>query len=127
MEAIATKFKTVEEYISSFPPKTVELLEELRKTIKQAAPGAKEVVSYNVPAFQFHGMLVYYAAFKGHIGFYPTPSGIAAFKKELAAYKGAKATIQFPLDRPLPLELVSRMVKFRVEENAAKAEAKKKK
>lgn len=114
------KFKTVEEYFSVQPEHTRALLEELRKTIKKTAPKAEEVISYNIPAFKQEGLLVYYAAFDKHIGFYPTPSGIKAFKKELSAYKGAKGSVQFPLDEPLPLSLISKIVKYRVKENTGK-------
>lgn len=93
----------------------------MRQTIRQAAPKAEEVISYQMPAFKFYGMLVYFAGFNNHIGFYPTTSAINKFKKELSAYAGAKGTVRFPLDEPLPLKLVERIVKFRVKENAAKA------
>jgi uncharacterized protein YdhG (YjbR/CyaY superfamily) len=116
------KFKTVEEYFSVQPEHTRALLEELRKTIKKAAPKAEEVISYNIPAFKLEGLLVYYAAFDKHIGFYPTPSGIKAFEKELSAYKGAKGSVQFPLDEPLPLSLITKIVKYRVKENTGKLE-----
>ncbi|MEJ7589606.1 MAG: DUF1801 domain-containing protein [Ferruginibacter sp.] len=119
MEAVTTKFTTVDDYIATFPPKTKSILKELRKTIKKAAPQAEEVISYNMPAFKLKGMLVYYAAYKAHIGFYPTPSGIEAFKKELAGYERAKGSVKFPIDRPLPFNLVSEIVKFRVQENLA--------
>lgn len=121
METIAkTKFKTVEQYIAANPANVQKLLQELRAAIKQAAPHAEEVISYNMPAFKLNGMLVYYAAFNEHIGFYPTPSGIEAFKKELAPYKWAKGSVQFPMDEPLPLDLVSRIVEYRVKENTDK-------
>lgn len=121
---VTTKFKTVEEYLGHFPPATQKLLEEVRDTIKRAAPQAAETISYNMPAFMFHGMLVYYAAYGEHIGFYPTPSGIEAFKNELSSYKSAKGSVQFPLGKPMPLELIARMVRYRVEENAIKASLK---
>jgi uncharacterized protein YdhG (YjbR/CyaY superfamily) len=126
MEA-GVKFNTVDEYIDAFPDKTKALLEKLRKAIKRAAPQAEEVISYNMPAFKLHGALVYYAGYKYHIGFYPTTSGITAFKKELSVYKGAKGSVQFSLDEPLPLDLVSRIVRFRVKENLEKASLKLKK
>jgi uncharacterized protein YdhG (YjbR/CyaY superfamily) len=122
-----TKFKTVDEYLSAVPANTKGILEKLRKTIKQVAPQAEELISYNMPAFKLNGMLVYYAAYKDHIGFYPTPSGIEAFKKELSDYEGAKGSIKFPIDRPIPFDLISKIVKFRVRENLEKAGAKKKK
>jgi uncharacterized protein YdhG (YjbR/CyaY superfamily) len=93
-------------------------LQELRDTIKKSAPQAEEVISYNMPAFKLQGMLVWYAAYREHVGFYPRPSGIEAFKKELSVYKGAKGSVQFPIDKPLPLNLVSKIVKYRVKENS---------
>lgn len=96
----------------------------MRLTIKKAAPQAKEKISYGIPAFTLNGMLVWFAAFKNHIGFYPRTSAIVAFKKELSAYKRAKGSVQFPFDQPLPLPLISRMVKFRVKENLAKLKKK---
>ncbi|MGB8192237.1 MAG: DUF1801 domain-containing protein, partial [Chitinophagaceae bacterium] len=127
MEATAVKFKTVEEYLSAFPDSTKKLLKELRRTIKESAPDAEELISYNMPAYKLHGALVYFAAYKGHIGFYPITSGIRAFEKELSAYEGSKGTVKFPLDKPLPLKLISRIVKYRVKENLEKAAAKSKK
>src|SRR5882672_7609074 len=96
------KFETVDEYISTFPASTKKILKDLRKTIKQAAPDAEELISYNMPAFKQEGVLVYYAGYKGHIGFYPVSSGIAAFKKELSGYELSKGTVRFPLDKPIP-------------------------
>ena len=121
------KFKSVNEYLSALPKNTKGVLTELRKTIKQAAPEAEEVISYNMPAFKQNGMLVWIAAHSKHIGFYPRVSGIERFKKELSIYKGAKGSVQFPLDKPLPLKLITKIVKFRVAENLGKAKAKKKK
>jgi len=122
---LSFKFKTVDEYIATFPAGTKSILEDVRRTIKEAAPGAEELISYNMPALKLHGMLVYYATYKKHIGFYPTGSGIEAFKKELSVYKGAKGSVQFPLDKPLPLDLISDIVKFRVENNLEKGKKKK--
>jgi len=93
----------------------------LRKTIKTAAPAAEEVISYNMPAIKQNGILVYYAAYKAHIGFYPTPSAIEAFKKELSKYESSKGAVRFPLDQPLPLSLITRIVKFRIKLNQEKA------
>lgn len=121
------KYTSVQEYISTFLPDTQILLETLRKAIQQAAPEAEEVISYNMPAFKLHGMLVYYAGYDKHIGFYPTPSGIEAFRKELSVLKNAKGSVQFPLDQPLPLDLVTRIVQFRVQENRSLAALKSKK
>jgi uncharacterized protein YdhG (YjbR/CyaY superfamily) len=125
--AVNTKFKTVDEYIAIFPEPAKALLETMRKTIRQAAPQAEELISYNMPAYKLNGILVYYAGYRMHIGFYPTGSGIKAFQKDLAGYEGSKGTVRFPLDKPLPLALISRMVKFRVRENLEKAKLKNKK
>ena len=127
MKPTSTKFETVDEYLSAFPKNIRDILKELRQTIKQAAPQAEEVISYNIPAFKLNGMLVYYAAYKEHIGFYPTPSGIEAFKKELSRYEGAKGSVQFPLDKPIPFDLISKIVKFRVKKNLEKTKSKEKK
>lgn len=124
METTSKKFKTVDEYLSAFPQNVKDILAELRKTIKQAAPHAEELISYNMPALKLNGILVYYAAYNKHIGFYPTASGIEVFKKELSGYKFAKGSIQFPLDKPLPLELIIKIVKFRVAKNLEKTNAK---
>lgn len=115
------KPSNTDEYIATFPEKTKVMMEQLRDTIKKAAPKAEEVISYGMPAYKQNGMLVYFAAFRNHIGFYPTASGIKEFKKELFMYKGAKGSVQFPLDKPLPLSVVKKIVKFRVAENQQKA------
>lgn len=109
-------------YIDSFTGDSKVLLKQLRSTIRKAAPEAEEVISYNMPAYKFHGMLVYFAGHKNHIGFYPGASGIEAFKNELADYKWAKGSVQFPINKPIPLELVTRIVVFKVKENLIKAE-----
>ncbi|HEY8968879.1 MAG TPA: DUF1801 domain-containing protein, partial [Puia sp.] len=106
MDTISRKFKTVDEYLSTFPESTRNKLQTLRAVIKRAAPKAEEVISYNMPAIKQHGVLVYYAGYKGHIGFYPTGSGIMAFKKELSAYEGSKGAVRFPLDKPIPGALI---------------------
>jgi len=124
MEASNTTPESIEEYISNFPPEVQEILKTLRKVIQESAPDATEKISYQMPTFDLHGNLVHFAAFKNHIGFYPAPSGIEAFKEELSEYKGAKGSIQFPIGKPLPYQLVSKIVKFRVAENIDKAEAK---
>ena len=111
------KFRTVDEYISATPKKSRDLVESLRKIIRQAAPQAEEVIHYNMPAFKQNGMLVWYAAFKQHIGFYPRSSAIAAFKAELAGYKTTKGAIQFPIAKAIPAGLVKKIVKFRLKEN----------
>lgn len=121
MEATSKKFKTVDEYLSALSQPEKGIMIELRKTIRKAAPGAEEVISYNMAAFKLHGMLVWYAGYKKHIGFYPAPRAIEAFKKELSAYKGAKGSVQFPLDEPLPFRLITKIVKYRVKENLKKS------
>jgi len=127
MTTSRTKFKTVDEYLSAFPKNIREIIEELRDTIKQAAPQAEELISYNIPAFRLNGMnLVYYAAYKKHVSIYPAPRGNEAFKKILSVYKGGKGTVQFPLDKPIPFDLITKIVKFKVKENLEKAKAKKK-
>ena len=114
------QFKTVDGYIKTFPKDVQGILRKMRLTIRRAAPEAVEAVSYQIPTFKLNGNLVWFAAFKKHIGFYPTTSGIKAFKKELSAYKGAKGSVQFPLDKPIPYDLVKRIVIFRVDENSKK-------
>jgi uncharacterized protein YdhG (YjbR/CyaY superfamily) len=119
MESV--EFKDIDEYISSFPEDVQAKLRALRRAIKEAAPEAREVISYSMPAFRQNGVLVYFAAHKSHIGFYPTSSGITAFEDELSAYKRTKGGVQFPLDKEVPLDIVKRIVKFRVAEDKAKA------
>jgi uncharacterized protein YdhG (YjbR/CyaY superfamily) len=116
--------KDIDEYISGFPPEIQEILGKVRATIRAAAPDACETISYRMPTFTLRGNLVHFAAFQKHIGFYPTPTGTEEFKKELAAYEGGKGSIRFPLDKPIPYDLISRIVEFRVKENLARAEAK---
>jgi len=118
---------TIDEYIAGFPPDVQAILQKIRATIRKAAPQAEETIKYQMPTFTLHGNLVHFAAFKNHIGFYPVPTGIEAFKRELSVYKGGKGSIQFPLDQPIPYGLISKIVKFRVKENLAKAEARGKK
>lgn len=112
-----TKPKNFDEYIVAFPAETQKILKQLRETIKKAAPAADEVISYGMPSFRQNGSLLYFAAFKNHIGFYPTATGIEAFETKLSTYKWAKGSIQFPLDNPLPFGLITKIVKFRVNEN----------
>jgi uncharacterized protein YdhG (YjbR/CyaY superfamily) len=126
MIANKTTPQNIDEYIEGFPTSIQHTLQELRQTIRKAAPNAEERISYQMPAFFLNGVLVYFAAYKKHIGFYPTPSGIVNFKEELSAYKNSKGAAQFQLDKPLPMELIIRIVKFRVKENLQKAAAKKK-
>ena len=113
-----TKARDIDEYIAGFPEDVQAILEQVRKTIQQAAPGATEAIAYAIPTFKLNGNLVHFAAFKNHIGFYPTPGGIESFKKELSAYKEGKGSVQFPLDQPMPLDLITRMVNYRVELSA---------
>lgn len=115
----------IDNYISNFPPEVRLILEQVRETIKQAAPEAEETISYAMPTFVLHGNLVHFAGYKHHIGFYPAPSGISTFKKEISVYRWAKGSVQFPLDKPIPLDLIGRIVKFRVKENLDKAAKKK--
>lgn len=113
--------KDFDDYLNRFPKDVQQRLKQVRLSIKKAASQSKETISYGIPAFTLNGMLVWFAAFKNHIGFYPRTSAIAAFKKELSAYKGEKGSVQFPYDKPLPLALISRMVKFRAKENLSKS------
>lgn len=124
MESRKNSFNSIDEYIANFPEEVQLKLKGLRATIKASAPDAVEKISYQMPTFFQNGNLVHFAAYKNHIGFYPTPSGIEAFKDELSIYEGAKGTIRFPIDEPLPLELISKIVKFRVAENLKKPEIK---
>jgi uncharacterized protein YdhG (YjbR/CyaY superfamily) len=121
MEEKSPKPKNVDEYIAQFSDSTQQLLNTLRKTIQTAAPEAKEVINYGMPTFQLNGNLVHFAAFNKHIGFYPSPSGLVAFADEVSNYKNSKGAVQFPFDKPLPIELISKIVKYRVKENLAKA------
>jgi uncharacterized protein YdhG (YjbR/CyaY superfamily) len=118
--------KTIDEYIADFPPDVQDILQKIRATIRKAAPEAQEKISYQMPTFTLYGNLVHFAAFKNHIGFYPIPSGIEAFKEDLSPYKQGKGSVQFPLDQPIPYDLIARITAFRVRENLEKAKAKKK-
>ncbi len=111
---------TIDEYIKTYPKETQVVLEQLRQTIQKAAPEAKESIAYGIPTFKLHGNLVHFGGYKNHIGFYPAPSGIEEFKKELSVYQTGKGTLAFPIDKPLPLDLVTRVVKFRVSQNQLK-------
>jgi uncharacterized protein YdhG (YjbR/CyaY superfamily) len=113
--------QTVDDYIAGYPPEIQARLRTLRDTVRKAAPKAEETINYGVPTFRLHGNLVHFGASKNHIGFYPTPSAIEAFKAELSAYKGAKGSVQLPHDQPLPLGLITKIVKFRVKEQLAEA------
>jgi uncharacterized protein YdhG (YjbR/CyaY superfamily) len=127
MDAKPASPTTIDEYIAGFPAEVQAILQKVRATIRQAAPEAQEKIGYGIPTFTLHGNLVHFAAFKNHIGFYPAPRGIEAFKDELAPYAGGKGTIQFPLDRPIPYELISRITAFRVQDNLEQAALKAKK
>ena len=112
--------KDIDQYIGGFPNDIQVLLEKIRMTIKKAAPGAQEKIGYGIPTFTLNGNLVHFAAYKNHIGFYPASSGIEKFKQELSVYKGAKGSVQFPIDKPMPLGLITKIVKFKVQENLKK-------
>ena len=118
------QFKTMDEYIKTFPEDVQTILEKMRQTIGEAAPEAVEAISYQMPTFKLNGNLVHFAAFKHHIGFYPTPSGIEAFKKELSPYKGAKGSVQFPIDKPIPLDLVKQGSRISSERESKEKEIK---
>ncbi|MEO7310347.1 MAG: DUF1801 domain-containing protein [Chitinophagaceae bacterium] len=124
MNSYTSPINNVGEYIIGFPEATQLLLEQLRMTIRDAVPEAEELISYQMPAYRHQGMLVYFAGYKKHIGFYPGASGIENFKKDIGGYKTSKGAIQFPLDQPLPLKLVIQIVKFRLKENLQKAREK---
>lgn len=122
------KMKTtasVSEYIATADPRAKKALRDIRKTVRDAAPKAEEVISYQIPGYRYHGMLVFFAAWKNHISLYPAPWSAESLKKEMAAYEGSKGTIKFPLDKPMPLTLIKKMVKYRVKENEMKAALKK--
>lgn len=117
--------QNVDEYIANFPEETQKLLEQVRATIKNAAPMAEEKINYAMPTFVLNGNLIHFAGYKNHIGLYPAPQGIEAFKEELSAYKGAKGSVQFPLNKPMPLDLISRITAYRVKQNLEKPKKKK--
>lgn len=119
--------KNIDDYIAGFPPEVQEFLEQIRTTIQEAAPAAEEAIKYQMPTFVLNENLVHFAAYKNHVGFYPTPSGIEKFKDKLSSYKNAKGSVQFPIDKPMPLKLIRKIVEFRVKEIQAKALAKQKK
>lgn len=127
MENNRSTAQNIDEYIGGFPAEVQEILQKIRSLIREAAPQAKEDIKYAIPTFTLNGNLVHFAAFKNHIGFYPTPSGTEKFQQELAIYKSAKGSVQFPLNQPMPYDLMRRMVEFRVQESLDKANAKKKK
>jgi uncharacterized protein YdhG (YjbR/CyaY superfamily) len=124
MQANKTAPKTIDEYIAGFPKDVQEILQKIRTTIRKAAPEAEETISYQMPTFTLKGNLVHFAAHQKHIGFYPAPTGIEKFKKALSVYEWAKGSVRFPLDKPVPLDLIREIVKFRVKENLERAAAK---
>lgn len=125
MKADQSTPKSIDEYIAGFPPDVQKVLALVRTTIREAAPDAKEAIKYQIPTFIQNENLVHFAAFKDHVGFYPTPSGIEKFKDELSSYEGAKGSVRFPIDKPMPLRLITKIVAFRAEEVQAKTAAKK--
>jgi uncharacterized protein YdhG (YjbR/CyaY superfamily) len=127
MRGDQTAPKNIDAYIAGFPDDVRKILEKIRMTIRKAAPDAEETINYQIPTFTLKGNLVHFAAFKKHIGFYPEPTGIEKFKKELSVYEGAKGSVRFPLDKPIPFDLIGKIVKFRVKENLERAKAKGKK
>lgn len=128
MKASQTVPKNIDEYIAAFPKGVQEILEKIRVTIRKAAPDAEEAISYQIPAFNLHGSyLIYFAAHKKHIGLYPVPIANAEFNEELSLYASGKATAKFPLDKPIPFDLIGKIVKFKAKENLKRAEAKRKK
>jgi uncharacterized protein YdhG (YjbR/CyaY superfamily) len=119
-----TSIGTVDKYIEQFPKEVQKTLRKIRAVIKRAAPNSTERISYQMPTYTMNRNLVHFAGYKKHIGFYPTPSGISAFRKQLALYEGAKGTVRFPIDRPIPFDLIARIVRYRVEEDKGKAKFK---
>jgi len=126
MEKAKVVPETVDQYIAAFPADVKTRMQQIRKTIKAAAPKADELISYQMPGYKYFGMLVYFAAFKNHIGFYPGAGGILEFYKKLSSFKSAKGSVQFPHDRPIPYDIISKIVEFRVKQNEEKISLKKK-
>jgi uncharacterized protein YdhG (YjbR/CyaY superfamily) len=118
--------RNIDEYIAGFPPDVQRILRKIKTTVKKAAPQAQESISYQMPTFKLEGNLVHFAAFKNHIGLYPTPSGTETFREELSPYETGKGSIKFPLDKPIPYGLIAKIVKFRVKENLERAAARRK-
>jgi uncharacterized protein YdhG (YjbR/CyaY superfamily) len=126
MKTSKTAPQDIDAYIAGFPTDVQQILEKIRKTIRKAAPGAEETISYLIPTFNLKGRyLIYFAAYKKHIGLYPAPRGNERFKKELSRYEGGKGTVRFPLDKPIPLALITRIVKFRIKQNLEREKLKK--
>ena len=124
MKTNQSRSPKIDAYIAGFPEDVQQILEKIRTTIQKVAPDAEETINYGIPTFTLKGNLVHFAGFKKHVGFYPTPTGIEKYKKELSIYEGAKGSVQFPLDKPIPYGLISKIVKFRVKENLERAAAK---
>jgi len=124
MKTDQTAPKNIDEYIADFPHDVQEILEKIRMTIRKAAPDAGETIKYGIPTFTLKGNLVHFGAYRKHVGFYPAPTGLEEFKEELSAYEGSKGTVRFPLDKPIPFDLITKIVKFRVKESLERAEAK---
>ena len=125
MEKAKVVPETVDQYIAAFPADVKKRMQQLRKTIKAGAPNADELISYQMPGYKYFGMLVYFAAYKNHIGFYPGAGGVLEFYKKLSSFKSAKGSVQFPHDRPIPYDVISKIVKFRVKQNEEKFSLKK--
>jgi uncharacterized protein YdhG (YjbR/CyaY superfamily) len=123
----ATAPENIDDYIDGFPPKVQKILQKIRKTIQKAAPDAEEAISYQIPTFKLNGNLIHFAAYEHHIGLYPGPRGVKEFEKEMALYEGGKGTVRFPLDEPIPYDLITRITKYRVQKNVAAAAEKSKK
>ncbi len=126
MRTDSPRAQNIDEYIAGFPPDVQEILQKVRATIKRAAPQAEEAISYQMPTFKLEGNLVHFAAFKNHIGLYPTPSGTERFREDLSRYETGKGSIRLPLDKPIPYDLIAKIAKFRVKENLERAEARRK-
>ena len=122
---MANKPSSIDAYIAGFPKQIQDILQQVRHTVTKAAPGAKETIKYDMPTFTFKGNLVHFAAFKKHIGFYPAPTGDPAFEKDLAPYKTGRGSVQFPYNKPMPLELITKIVKLNVQRNTKKENEKK--
>jgi uncharacterized protein YdhG (YjbR/CyaY superfamily) len=120
MQNTATSPTTIDQYIAGYPKEVQKLLQQVREAIRKVVPDAEEAISYGIPSFKLNGNLVHFGGFKQHIGFYPGAGGIKAFEKELSAYKGAKGSVQFPIDQPMPLDIITAITKFRVAQNLAK-------
>lgn len=124
MKSDESDSSVIDDYIANYPPDVQQILQKIRAIIREAAPEAQEKINYGIPTFTLNGNLVHYAGFKNHVGFYPTPSGVEKFKKQLSKYEGAKGSVKFPLDQPIPYELIRKIAEFRVQEQRAKTKKK---